>query len=164
MLKWAHLLDSRPPPPTGSEDEGAFTVLSETDVLETGKMYNPAANKDEEYEEVWRRYRVPAGSPYCVLERVDGVYALTGGDEQDRAFRLPRAFLGRLGGWALGLARTPEGFAAYRDELEQDGWVRKYDFDASSLPALPLQQPEWRAGEVVRLDEGEWIVRTAGRT
>lgn len=169
VLKWTSLLDSRPPAPTGSLDEGAFTVLSETDVLETGKLYNPVAGKDEEYEEVWRRHRVPEGSVWCVLERVNGAYATEangGASEEERAFRLPRAFLARFGPYALGLARTPGGFAAYRDHLEHEGWVRKYSFSAESLPALPAEQPKWRAGEVVRLGDGggEWLVLTAGRT
>lgn len=166
VLRWTRILHSRPPAPTAFEDQGTFTVLSETDVRETGKMYNPKAGIDESYEEMWRRYRVPSSSAWCVLERVDGVYATDGCDEQKRAHELPRAFLARLGSWALGLARTEAGFVAYRDELDsQSEWARKYDFgDAgASLPAMPVDQPQWKKGEVVKLGDGEWRVHTAGR-
>ncbi len=153
-LVWTQLLDSRPPPPTEAS-AGVFTVLSETDVLERGTMYNPATARAEAYDEVWRRLRVPEGSEYAVLERVDGAYGDAG------AFNGPRAFLARLGPWALGLGRTAGGaFVAYRDE-EDGGWVRKYAF-GEGLPHL-RDLGGVRVGERVRLETGEWEVRVAGR-
>jgi hypothetical protein len=152
---WTQLLDSRPPPPAEAS-AGVFSVLSDTDVLERGTMYNPATARNEGYDEVWRRLRVPAGSGYMVLERVDGAYGAGAG-----AFSGPRAFLARLGPWALGMGRTAAGeFVAYRDE-EDGGWVRKYAF-GEGLPHL-RELPGVGVGERVRLETGEWEVRVAGR-
>ncbi|BEJ10904.1 hypothetical protein CspHIS471_0103260 [Cutaneotrichosporon sp. HIS471] len=154
-LIWTQLLDSRPPPPTEAS-AGSFSILNSTDVLETGVMYNPGTELDEAYDEVWRRLSVPPGSKYTVMERVDGVYGLPGSDE-DKAHKLPRAFIARLGEWVLGLGRDEKGeFGAYRD----DEGMRKYSF-GSGLPTLSA---EVHAGERIHLDVGEWVVRVAGRT
>ncbi|GMK56755.1 hypothetical protein CspeluHIS016_0305950 [Cutaneotrichosporon spelunceum] len=158
-LIWTQLLDSRPPPPTAAS-AGAFSILNRTDVLESGVMYNPETEKDEAYDEVWRRLPVLPGSEYVVLERVDGVYGNPGGGEE-KAHSMPRAFVARLGPWTLGLGRSETGeFVAYRDEREE-GWVRKYSF-GSGLPGLTDAELGLRVGEKVHLDVGEWVVCASG--
>lgn len=157
MLRWEHIIDSRGAPADGDGgDEGAFDVLPNGDVLETGTMFNPASGKEEAYEEMWRRFPVEAGASYCVLERVDAGWGKPGNRQ---------AFLGRFGSRALGLAQDGAVFRAYRDELEGEGWKRVYAFDVGEvLPALDVvQDAGWKEGETVALGGGEWVVRSAGK-
>lgn len=165
-LIWTQLLDSRPAPPTPASP-GAFEILSTTDVRESGEMFNPLTNKNEAYEEVWRRLRF-APSDYVIMERVDRAYNAerkreAGATAEEEAHTLPRAFIARLGPWAIGMGRDSKGaFSAYREELEAGrGWVRKYTV-GSMLPTLRVL-PRLIVGERMRLEVGEWVVRVVGR-
>lgn len=156
VLRWDHIIDSRGGTDTG--DEGAFEVLPNGDVLETGSMFNPARGKDESYEEIWRRFPVTPPAQYCVLERIDGAWG-------DDAVKDKRAFLGRFGPRALGVEQDGSTFRAYRDELKGGaGWSRVYEFDVGTVvPPVPVEQDAgWAVGDTVSVGEGQWVVRAAG--
>lgn len=151
-MRWDNILDSHPPPPADLEtleDVGAFSSLPNGDVLETGAMYNPKSGKNESYEEVWRRLPVPSGAEYFVLERGDG-----------------KAFLGRVGSLALGAAKVNDEYLAWRDELVEGAWKRKYAFGEgldAAIPSALIEVPfEWVPGATVKFGGHDWIVRTAG--
>ena len=126
------------------------------DVEEMGRMYNPDTGREEDYVEVWRRYPQPKGAEYCVLEREDG-----------------KAFLGRVGERALGIAwtRQDDGVMVWRDEWVDEAWKRLYEDGATGeeemervLPRLPEVLPRsWTEGRSVSLREAEWVIRVIGR-
>lgn len=156
MLRWDSIIDSRPP--TELPDEGTFTTQPDGDVLETGVMWNPKTISNEEFVERWRRFPKDAGWEYYVLERVDAGW---GGDGN-------RAFLGRLGPRALGIARVNGAVIAWRDEWENGGWKRVYAFDngldlEEIIPALPAQIDGIEGG-TIQHDGAEWLARSIGTT
>lgn len=146
-LAWEHLIDSRGS--TGDGDAGSFSTLPNGDVLETGSMHNPKTDKIEPFEEVWRRHPRQPGLPHCVLERVEGD---------------TKAYLGRIGPRALGLAQDGKTWRAFRDELTGNEWKRLYEFapDPSVLPRLDVVQPTWTVGQQTSVGGVSWTVRAAG--
>lgn len=115
-------------------------------------MYNPKTGKNEDYVEVWRRYPNVAGGDYCVLELIDPSGNV--------------AFLGRVGGLALGLGKRIDGtFEAYREDWDGPSRNRVYeDSNGVSLPSLPAILPEeYVEGADVPLGGRSWVVRTIGK-
>ncbi|WVW83614.1 hypothetical protein I302_105635 [Kwoniella bestiolae CBS 10118] len=152
ILKWDHIIDSRPP--TDMPDQGKFETLPNGDVIEIGIMHNPKTNLYEDYVETWRRMKLPSSSPYVVLEsQEEGV----------------QAYLGRVGEHALGLAKSKdEEYCAWRDRLESGEWKRICEFGSAVeklLPRLPSDLPvEWSKGETVHLNgDSKWTVKTVGK-
>ena len=151
ILKWDHLIDSRPD--SGVEDQGSFAALPNGDVTETGRMFNPATNMIEPYVETWRRFTLDPESPYCVLELVPDKVS-------DMAL-----YLGRVGDHDLSCGQYPSGaYVARRDfkgvpVFHFGGWANL------GLPSLPKSLPkEWGAGEIVVLGQSRFIVRHLGRS
>lgn len=137
------------------DDEGKFATLPNGDVVESGEMFNPSNGNIEAYEEVWRRLDTASGEPYLVLE-------LTSGGERGTI-----AYLGRVGGRALGLAKKADGsYLAWRDEYKDGKASRLYTFGEGVeeiLPSLPVDVPEkWKLGETLELGGKTWTVRQAG--
>ncbi|WVF71738.1 hypothetical protein IAT40_006546 [Kwoniella sp. CBS 6097] len=160
-LRWDHIIDSRPP--TSMPDQGVFDSLPNEDVTETGTMHNPKTDRYEPYVETWRRLNLGQNVPYLVLER-QGLKSKTGKDDHQEE----GVFIGRVGTYALGLAKVGGSYYAWRDSLGAKGWERVYEFSddkgrlQSLLPTLPAEVPsEWSEGDVIKLGEGEWIVRAA---
>ena len=147
ILKWDHLIDSRPP--TGVDDQGSFAALENGDVTETGRMFNPNTGDIEDYVETWRRFPASPGAPYCVLE-LDG--------EADGAI----GYLGRVGDNALGCGKPSSGdYVAWREEKGK----RMYEFgpEASMLPRLPSELPkDWKEGSRCELGDRTFVVRAIG--
>ncbi|OCF57152.1 hypothetical protein L486_04607 [Kwoniella mangroviensis CBS 10435] len=152
ILKWDHIIDSRPP--TDMPDQGKFETLPNGDVIEIGIMHNPKTNLYEDYVETWRRMKLPAAAPYIVLASEDGGI---------------QAYLGRVGEHALGLAKSEDGeYYARRDKMEDGKWKRIYQFGKnidSLLPDLPISIPEgWSKDDDVTLEgESKWVVKTIGK-
>jgi hypothetical protein len=117
-------------------------------------MYNPKTTLAEAYVETWRRARMGSAAEVVLLERRDG-----------------RAFVGRVGPFALGLSEGAEGeaFAAWRDEMTDGEWVRVKqvgldgkDSEGKLPPRLPISAvglQGWEVGKTVALGDDEWIVR-----
>jgi hypothetical protein len=116
-------------------------------------MYNPKTTLAEAYVETWRRARMGRSAEVVLLERRDG-----------------RAFVGRVGPYALGLREGADGepFGAWRDEMTDGEWVRvkQVGLDGKDgegkLPRLPISVvglEGWDVGKTVALGDDEWIVR-----
>lgn len=132
-------------------DQGVFDSLPNGDVTETGVMYNPKTGRYQDYVEIWRRYPLEKGEPYCVLQRVD--IEETG-----------KAFLGRVGSRSLGLEKSSEGsFSAWREDLSGNVPERIFeDGDTSKLPSLSLLSETLQEGNEVDIGGQRWLVLTAG--
>ncbi|WVQ99158.1 hypothetical protein IAU59_006290 [Kwoniella sp. CBS 9459] len=161
-LRWDHIIDSRPP--TSMPDQGVFDTLPNGDVTETGTMHNPKTDQYEPYVETWRRLKVGDNVPYLVLERLSPKTSPSNGGHGEEG-----VFIGRVGGYALGLAKVQGAYYAYRDSLSGGKWERVYKFSDGKedlqtlIPALPVEIPsDWTKGATVRLGDAEWIVRTVG--
>lgn len=123
-------------------------------------MYNPKSGKNETFVERWRRYPKDAGWEYYILERVDSNW---GEGERNRAF------LGRLGPRALGIAKVDGKVVAWRDELENGEWKRQYEFAEGLnldeiIPAVPLKDMGGKEGGTIQHDGAEWLARSCGQT
>ena len=111
-------------------------------------MHNPKTDGYELYAEVWRRAQIPAGAPYFVLK----------GEVAGQP-----AYVGRIGNDAMCLAGTVGQFHAWRDELVEGVWRRRYAFDAAALPDLPVAVPEGLTeGKVAVLGDTQWEIITSG--
>lgn len=151
MLRWDHIIDSRPP--SGEDDQGTFATLDNGDVTETGRMFNPATGNIELYVETWRRMDMVEGSQYCVLELVGQ------NDSQEIGY------LGRVGQNDLGCGTDQNGdYIAWRSG--KNGIVWNFGIEArSKLPALPRPLPEaWKEGEECDLGGRRFIIRRLGHT
>ncbi|WWD17571.1 hypothetical protein CI109_102012 [Kwoniella shandongensis] len=164
-LRWTHLIDNRPP--SSLPDQGKFRTLPNGDVVEEGIMFNPKTDKNEPYEEVWRRLSQSPQAPYLVLESIS---VPSGGSHEESNEQ--GVFLGRVGENALGIAKLqPQGtFVAWRDRLGDGSstWKRVYEFGEKQLvekvlPSLPEQTPDdWVVGKEVELGGQKWVVRAVG--
>lgn len=138
------------------EDEGLFRELENGDVLEVGSIRNPATGLVQEYEEVWRRIlQAPENeASVVIIERV--------------ASNEPRALVGRIGAWEVGMrdASPTEPFMAWRcDQDEVTGeWKEVYSIGGEVarirrlIPRIPpLVSPS--RGEKLVLAGKEWLVR-----
>lgn len=122
-------------------------------------MWNPKSQKNEPFVERWRRYPKLARWEYCILERVDAGWGEGNGN---------RAFLGRLGPRALGLAKVDGKVVAWRDELEQGGWKRLYEFSGGLnlndiVPPLPVAIPG-KEGGTIEYGGAQWLAHSHGMT
>jgi len=106
-------------------------------------MYNPKTQTNEPYVEIWRRLPGEQDQPYCVLQRDGRV-----------------GFMGRVGSLALGLSSDGGVFHAWRDEMVDGQWFRVFEHNAQGR--LPVELPDWKAGEVVELDGERWLVHVVG--
>ncbi|WWC61543.1 uncharacterized protein I303_104127 [Kwoniella dejecticola CBS 10117] len=151
-LRWDHIIDSRPE--TDMPDQGVFETLLNGNVTETGTMFNPKTNLYEPYVETWRRKQLPAGQPYFVIQ-----------SKQEDV----QAYIGRVGNYALGLAKDPDGrYYACRDELVEgeSKWKRIYEFGQVGryLPELPVDvTQEWSRGKTIELGGSAWEIKTIGK-
>lgn len=150
MLRWDHVIDSRPP--SGEDDQGTFATLGNGDVTETGRMFNPDTGDIESYVETWRRYPERTGSEYCVLELV--------GEESTKEV----GYLGRVGAHDLGCGTSKEGdYIAWRRENGTEVY-RFGQEDKVTLPVLPAKLPEtWVEGQACALGGRTFVVRRLGR-
>ncbi|OCF40447.1 hypothetical protein I317_05750 [Kwoniella heveanensis CBS 569] len=157
-----------------TKDQGVFDTLPNGDVTETGIMHNPKTDRYEPYVETWRRLNLGSGAdiPYLVLERQkkkETNASAESGTNTGEHEHEEGVFIGRVGGYALGLAKVDGVYHAWRDSLSENGWERVYEFSnykeclRELLPTLPVSVPEgWTEGATVKLGESEWIVRAAG--
>jgi hypothetical protein len=68
--------------------------------------------------------------------------------------------MGRVGDVALGLSSEEGVFRAWRDEMTDGVWTRIFEHNARG--GLPVDLPDWKAGEVVELDGQRWVVHVIG--
>jgi len=163
-LSWKNIINSRPST-EDVPDEGTFSSLPNGDVKEVGRMYNPESGKVEEYEEIWRRFDNPIGTPYCLLERIENV-----GDEEmevEKSGGKDKVFIGRLGSKSLAIFQVGKDVGGWREELKGNGWKRVYSFPIQGVkvdvPSLPLNVPgEWKDGAQVEWEGLNWLVRSVG--
>lgn len=130
-LEFRPVISSVPAPPPGIEplpDLGTFGTLPNGDVEERGKMFNPSEGENQDYIEVWRRLALDGGrnesrDPPCLL-----LECLPGDAEPE-----VHAFVGRIGPYALGIARiaspndpSATRFIAWREmyDAEESVWRR----------------------------------------
>ncbi|PWN48810.1 hypothetical protein IE53DRAFT_363614 [Violaceomyces palustris] len=155
ILKWSHIIDSRPPPKAEAlPDVGTFTILDETHVAEEGIMYNPKTGANQSYVEVWERFPGAVDQDFVVLETLDGT-----------------GFLGRVGARALGLRRSYQGhLTAWRAEKPREDDTRWnilfHQVEGGlDLPLLPAESPialGWKLGDSISLGGLEFIVKVVG--
>lgn len=150
-------IDSRRPPSAAppEPDIGLFAPpLPNGDVLETGSMPNPLSSDPSTavpYEEIWRRLPLPpAPTVRATFLRSEG----PGG----------RAFVGRVGGYQLGVCGPEAGFYwfyARRSECLYGEW--RETRCVGGVPArqnLPLVPDAFagKEGDEVALGDRVWVV------
>ncbi|KAI5452583.1 hypothetical protein NCC49_000744 [Naganishia albida] len=175
-LEFRPVISSVPAPPPGIEplpDQGTFGTLPNGDVEERGKMFNPSERENQDYIEVWRRLALDGtwnegGDPPCLLLECPP------GDAEPEV----HAFVGRIGPYALGIARiaspndpSATRFIAWREmyDAEESVWRRVCSVGLEEeatqyLPSMGVFTCGSHVGLKQVVGEREWAVLYSSNT
>lgn len=152
---FSHWVDSRTREPEKVADEGDMSPGQlEGTTLETGRMVNPAAGAEMDYEELWRdeEPRSVAGQPVCTVLRLH--------DDANQE----RGLFVQLGQHAQGVLRVGDAFTAerWRWSTSSSEWARVLragDEKAPSLAGLLYEVgKKHQEGDTIEAISGVWTV------
>ena len=148
---WKHWVDSQCPNADVKEviDEGDMFSQENGEVLESGRMINPASGRDEAYEECWADVDLPEGDNTGWVVRLQG--------EGDRT----RGIVVRVGRWMQGVLKNDDECSVGRWRYDSSDKVANSRTWDVLVMIRNLELPEKLFGQG-RLDLGEKMVGKNG--